>query len=44
MSTVITGATRVAQVQENMKALDVTPRLTAEVMAQIDAIVGSHFD
>jgi voltage-dependent potassium channel beta subunit len=44
VSTVITGATRVAQVQENMKALDVTPRLTAEVMAQIDAIVGSHFD
>jgi voltage-dependent potassium channel beta subunit len=44
VSTVITGATRVAQVQENMKALDVTPWLTAEVMAQIDAIVGSHFD
>jgi len=44
VSTVITGATRVAQVQENMKALDVAPKLTAEVMAQIDAIVGSHFD
>ncbi len=37
-------ATRVAQVQENMKALDVAPRLTAEVMARIDAIVGRHVE
>ncbi len=44
VSTVITGATGVAQVQENMKALDVAPRLTAEVMARIDAIVGSHVE
>jgi aryl-alcohol dehydrogenase-like predicted oxidoreductase len=44
VSTVITGATRVAQVQENMKALDVAPLLTAEVMARIDAIVGSHVE
>jgi len=37
VSTVITGASRVAQVHENMKALDVVPRLTPEVMARIDA-------
>jgi voltage-dependent potassium channel beta subunit len=44
VSTVITGATRVAQVQENMKALDVAGRLTPDVLARIDAAVGSHFD
>ena len=44
VSTVITGATRVAQVQENMQALDVAGRLTAETKARIDAVVGSHFD
>jgi voltage-dependent potassium channel beta subunit len=37
VSTVITGASRVGQVQENMKALDVVPRLDAAVMADIDA-------
>jgi voltage-dependent potassium channel beta subunit len=37
VSTVITGASRAAQVTENMKALDVVPRLTAEVLARIDA-------
>jgi voltage-dependent potassium channel beta subunit len=44
VSTVITGATRVAQVQENMKALDVAGRLTPEVLARIDAVVGSNYD
>jgi voltage-dependent potassium channel beta subunit len=44
VSTVITGATRVAQVQENMQALDVVGRLTPEVLARIDAIVGSHHE
>jgi voltage-dependent potassium channel beta subunit len=44
VSTVITGATRVAQVQENMKALEVAARLTAEVIARIDSIVGSHVE
>ena len=44
VSTVITGATRVAQVQENMKALDVAGRLTPEVLARIDSIVGSHYE
>ncbi len=40
VSTVITGASRVEQVYENMKALDVVPQLTAEVMEKIDAILG----
>jgi aryl-alcohol dehydrogenase-like predicted oxidoreductase len=37
VSTVITGASNVAQVQENMGALDVLPKLTDEVMARIKA-------
>jgi len=40
VSTVITGASRASQVVENMKALDVAPRLTQDVLARIDAIVG----
>ena len=39
VSTVITGASRPAQVVENLRALDVAPRLTPEVMARIDAAV-----
>ena len=40
VSTVITGASRPAQVVENMKALDVAPKLTPDVMARIDAAIG----
>jgi voltage-dependent potassium channel beta subunit len=40
VSTVITGASRPAQVIENMKALDVVSRLTPEVMARIDSLLG----
>ena len=36
VSTVITGASRVEQVHENMGALDVIPRLTDEVMARLE--------
>jgi len=36
VSTVITGASRVEQVQENMGALDVIPHLTEEVMARLE--------
>ncbi len=39
VSTVITGASRPSQVKENMRSLDVTSKLTADVMARIDAIV-----
>ena len=37
VSTVITGASRVEQVRENMGALDVIPRLTDEVVARLQA-------
>jgi voltage-dependent potassium channel beta subunit len=39
VSTVITGASRPSQVVENMKALEVVPKLTPDVMARIDAVV-----
>ncbi|HSL28744.1 MAG TPA: aldo/keto reductase [Anaerolineales bacterium] len=38
VSTVITGASRVEQVHENMKASEVSPKLTPEIMKQIDNI------
>ena len=41
VSTVITGASRVAQVAENMQAAEVAARLDAETMARIERIVGS---
>lgn len=41
VSTVITGASRPSQVVENLRALDVVGKLTPEVMARIDAIVGT---
>lgn len=41
VSTVITGASRVEQVSENMKALEVVPKLTTDVMARIDEILGN---
>ena len=40
VSTVITGASRVEQVHENIKALEVLPKLTEEIMKRIDKIVG----
>ena len=36
VSTVITGASRVSQVRENLKALDVVPKLTGEVMTRVE--------
>jgi aryl-alcohol dehydrogenase-like predicted oxidoreductase len=39
VSTVITGASRVEQVRENLGALDVIARLTPDLLARIDAIV-----
>ncbi len=44
VSSVITGASRVEQVKENLKALDVVPRLTAPVMEQIEKIVAGNCD
>ena len=37
VTTVITGASRPSQVTENLRALDVLPKLTGDVMARIDA-------
>ena len=41
VSTTITGASRAGQVAENMKALEIVPKLTADVMAQIDKALGN---
>lgn len=40
VSTVITGASRVEQVHENMKAGEVAPKITPEILARIDQIFG----
>jgi voltage-dependent potassium channel beta subunit len=40
VSTVITGASRVAQVHENMKAAEFADALTPEIMERIDTIFG----
>ncbi|HUP31323.1 MAG TPA: aldo/keto reductase [Usitatibacter sp.] len=44
VSTVITGASRVSQVQENLRAVEVLPKLTPAVMEAIDGIVAGHSD
>ena len=41
VSTVITGASKVAQVEENMKAFDAVEKLTPEVMDRIEAVLGN---
>lgn len=42
VSTVITGASRAEQVHENMKALDVLPKLTDEVLERIEAVLDNR--
>jgi voltage-dependent potassium channel beta subunit len=42
VSTVITGASRVEQVHENMTALDVVEKLTPDVMARIEQVLGNQ--
>ncbi|MBK7217530.1 MAG: aldo/keto reductase [Candidatus Promineofilum sp.] len=41
VSTVILGASRVSQVHENLKALDVLPQLTDDVMTAIEDVLGN---
>ncbi len=41
VSTVITGASKVSQVTENMKALEVVPKLTPAVMDRIEQILNN---
>ena len=38
VSTVILGASKLGQLQDNLKALELTPRLTPEVVAEIESI------
>jgi voltage-dependent potassium channel beta subunit len=40
VSSVITGASRPEQVTENMASVDVIPKLTADVLAEIDEAIG----
>jgi len=42
VSTVITGASRVSQVHENLKALDVAAKMTDDVMKRIEAVLGNN--
>ena len=42
VSTVILGASKISQLQDNLKALAVTPKLTAELIARIDEICLPH--
>lgn len=41
VTTAILGATKRSQLEENLKALEVWPKLTAEVVAEIDTILGN---
>lgn len=41
VSTAITGATKVSQLESNLKALEVVPLLTYEVMEKIEGILGN---
>jgi voltage-dependent potassium channel beta subunit len=41
VSTVITGASQPEQVVENMKAVEVAPKVTSEVMEKIEAVLGN---
>ena len=40
VSSVITGATRMEQVQENMQAVTVVPKITRQILARVDEILG----
>ncbi|KAJ7537948.1 hypothetical protein O6H91_11G029100 [Diphasiastrum complanatum] len=39
VSTIITGATKESQIVENLKALDVIPKLTPDILDRIEAVV-----
>jgi voltage-dependent potassium channel beta subunit len=44
VSTVITGASRVEQVRENMQATSVAPKLTSEILERMEAAFGRRTD
>jgi voltage-dependent potassium channel beta subunit len=41
VSSVITGASKVSQIHENLKAMEIVPTLTPEVMEQIEGVLGN---
>jgi aryl-alcohol dehydrogenase-like predicted oxidoreductase len=41
VSSVITGASRVSQVHENLKAAELRTKLTPDVLERIEAILGN---
>ena len=44
VSSAITGASRTEQVYKSVKALDIVPKLTDEIMKEIDDILGNKPD
>jgi aryl-alcohol dehydrogenase-like predicted oxidoreductase len=44
VSTVITGASRVEQIGENMKSADVAEQITPEIKQRIEEIIGDAYD
>jgi voltage-dependent potassium channel beta subunit len=44
VSTVITGASRTAQIHENMRATEIAPLLDAPMLQRIDSIVGTAYE
>ncbi|CAM2193731.1 protein of unknown function [Paraburkholderia kururiensis] len=44
VSTVITGASRIEQIAENMKAQEIAAKITPEIKRDIEAIVGDAYD
>ncbi|MCA9922663.1 MAG: aldo/keto reductase, partial [Anaerolineales bacterium] len=41
VSTVILGASRLSQLEDNLQAIEVVPQLTEDVMAQIETVLGN---
>ena len=42
ISTIITGASRPGQIAENVKALDLLPKITSDIRSAIDAAIGDY--
>jgi len=41
VSSAITGASKVEQIHKSVKALDIVPKLTDDIMAEIDEVLGN---
>ncbi|KAL4420259.1 hypothetical protein ABPG77_003438 [Micractinium sp. CCAP 211/92] len=44
VSSVITGATKLSQVEDNLGALPIIAKLTPEVVSKIDAVIGKEYE